>query len=52
VSVTVSAGIAQAHAEGDSVDALVRRADQALYAAKAGGRDRCVLFSPPAQATR
>lgn len=38
--VTISQGVAQAHA-GDSVESLIHRADTALYAAKAAGRD-CV----------
>ncbi len=42
LKVTVSCGVATAvHAAGDSPDALVRRADRALYAAKAAGRN-CV----------
>ena len=40
VHVTVSAGIAEARLPGDTIDRIVRRADQAMYAAKAGGRDR------------
>ncbi len=39
---TISIGIAQ-FAPHDSVDTLFRRVDQALYAAKEQGRDRCVL---------
>ncbi len=38
--VTISLGIAQAR-DGDTVDTLIERADQALYAAKRAGRD-CV----------
>jgi two-component system chemotaxis response regulator CheY len=38
--VTVSAGVAGPAAGTDSVDALVGRADAALYAAKAAGRNR------------
>ncbi len=40
---TVSIGVAQWRAAGDTSDALLARADQALYCAKNGGRDRvCV----------
>lgn len=38
--VTFSAGIALAPLHGDNADALLRAADQALYAAKQAGRDR------------
>ncbi|SDG59180.1 diguanylate cyclase (GGDEF) domain-containing protein [Propionivibrio dicarboxylicus] len=37
--VTISAGVAEV-AEGDTVDSLVKRADDALYQAKASGRNR------------
>ena len=39
VPVTVSIGIAQAH-RGEALDALLRRADEALYAAKTAGRNQ------------
>ncbi len=39
---TVSAGVACCGHDTDTPDALVRRADEALYAAKAAGRDRVV----------
>jgi diguanylate cyclase (GGDEF)-like protein len=39
IRVTVSAGLA-AYAEGEAPDALIERADRALYEAKAAGRDR------------
>ena len=38
--VTFSAGIAVAPTQGEDADALLRAADQALYAAKLAGRDR------------
>jgi len=40
--VTMSAGIAM-HDQGESFHGLMARADQALYAAKSGGRDRVVV---------
>lgn len=46
VTITLSAGIA-AMSEGDErIDPVLRRADQALYAAKAAGRNRAQVFSP------
>jgi len=41
---TVSAGVACCGHETETPDALVRRADEALYAAKAAGRDRVVRY--------
>jgi diguanylate cyclase (GGDEF)-like protein len=46
---TVSAGLAAWDGE-ESADALLERADDALYAAKAGGRDRAVVASSAAAA--
>jgi diguanylate cyclase (GGDEF)-like protein len=43
VAATVSIGIATAAHQTDAT-AILRRADEALYAAKAGGRDRCVHY--------
>ena len=42
LSVTISIGVAGTLGEGDSVDALVKRADEALYEAKHTGRNRVV----------
>ena len=42
---TVSLGVAAFPVHGASDDALVRNADQALYAAKQLGRDRTVVYS-------
>ena len=46
LSVSVSVGIAAADGEAAAVDALLDRADQALYQAKDGGRDRVRLWHP------
>ncbi len=43
VHVTVSIGIASADAFGYDIDALVRRADMAVYSAKRQGRNRVVI---------
>ena len=45
VAVTLSLGIAQAR-DGDDVDQVISRADEALYAAKLAGRD-CVRVAGP-----
>lgn len=42
VAVTISAGVATSPANGDAPDALLAAADEALYEAKAGGRNRTV----------
>jgi diguanylate cyclase (GGDEF)-like protein len=44
---TVSAGVAGTHAADRSFDDVVRRADRALYEAKARGRNRVVVAPPP-----
>ncbi|WP_259780041.1 PleD family two-component system response regulator [Aestuariispira ectoiniformans] len=43
VPITISIGISQMQEAGDSADALFRRADDALYAAKNQGRNRVVV---------
>jgi diguanylate cyclase (GGDEF)-like protein/putative nucleotidyltransferase with HDIG domain len=45
VGLTMSFGVASYPMHGASVDALLRAADEALYAAKALGRDRSVIHS-------
>ena len=43
---TVSAGVATMHADVDGLDALIKRADLALYQAKALGRNRVECWQP------
>jgi diguanylate cyclase (GGDEF)-like protein len=47
--VTVSVGIAVASGPRDEPESLVSRADTAMYQAKQGGRDRCLLFGEEEQ---
>ena len=42
LSVTISIGVAATIGEGDSPDKLLKRADAALYEAKAAGRNRVI----------
>jgi two-component system cell cycle response regulator len=42
LNVTISIGVAASLGEGDTPEALVKRADAAVYAAKAGGRNRVI----------
>lgn len=44
--ITVSAGISQFEGSGDSVQTLLSRADEALYRAKAHGRNCCEAAAP------
>jgi diguanylate cyclase (GGDEF)-like protein len=46
-SITVSAGVAMYPDHAKTADALLRRADEALYAAKEGGRNRAVVSAAP-----
>ncbi len=41
-SVTISVGVAEARADRESAEAVIRRADRALYQAKESGRNRVV----------
>lgn len=43
-AITASFGVAEFRGEGDTAHALLKRADQALYAAKEGGRNRVEFF--------
>ena len=45
IRVTVSIGIATAIPDDRSIDALIRAADEAMYEAKAAGRNRVVVRS-------
>ncbi len=44
--VSVSVGVTLAH-HGESADSLIARADDAMFAAKAGGKDRVVAIGDP-----
>jgi len=46
-----SVGIAMFPGDGQDFDALLRRADEAMYAAKQAGKNGCVFASPPPGAT-
>lgn len=49
--VTVSCGVAEVRVGDESVDAALRRADEALYLAKQGGRNRFHLAAEPSGST-
>ncbi|MBX3619586.1 MAG: diguanylate cyclase [Rhizobacter sp.] len=49
IAVTASFGVSALAADGDDLSRLTRRADAALYAAKAAGRN-CMRTAPPAAA--
>jgi diguanylate cyclase (GGDEF)-like protein len=51
VALTVSIGVAEARHE-DTPGSLIRRADEAMYAAKRGGRNRVVVFDATVQDQR
>jgi two-component system, cell cycle response regulator len=45
LTVTISVGVAATQGEGDAPDALLKRADEAVYEAKAGGRNQVVAHA-------
>ncbi len=47
IAITASMGIAEYLGEGDTLGGLLQRADRALYAAKAAGRNRIEFWSEP-----
>jgi diguanylate cyclase (GGDEF)-like protein len=49
-SIGASLGIALYPQHGDSVDSLLRRADEAMYAAKQAGKNTYRFYAPPADA--
>ncbi len=45
LTVTISIGVAATHGPGDTPDQLLKRADEALYEAKASGRNRVIAHA-------
>jgi diguanylate cyclase len=45
-NITVSLGVAT-HCPGEALEAFMRRADEALYESKRGGRNRVTVAEPP-----
>ena len=50
IRITVSIGITTDHDGDRTLDSLISRADEALYRAKTGGRDRIVAVDHPPSA--
>ena len=48
-SITISLGVAVADPADESLDDVLKRADEAVYQAKHDGRNRVVVFEPEAQ---
>lgn len=48
LTMTLSIGVAEV-SRGESIDAVMQRADQAMYAAKESGRNRCCVAAPVAR---
>lgn len=44
IGITLSLGVAEFDEQTDSLDKLIQRADQAMYEAKSGGRNRTLVF--------
>ena len=49
VRLTVSLGLASYGGTADSIEAMLQRADEALYQAKRAGRNRVLTFQPEAR---
>ena len=45
ITLTLSAGVASLE-PGETLDGLLARADEAMYAVKQGGRDRVCVYQP------